>query len=171
METWQIVVLIGLCSLPIIVLLVGTTLTIILNKEEISKDYERREKEEILNATPYASSDEANKEFLSDSIKFALGYGLYFLISVPLLVKFFGGIKYGPNLPYTVFLIVVGIPFLVCFYHILLKIENRRTRIKASKLMNKPGQQLIAHWIVIVPTLIVFLIMVLLKVSNSLIAK
>jgi hypothetical protein len=169
MESWQVILIIGLCSFPIVFTIVGAVLTYYLNKEEMTTDHEKRMQEEISQAIPYENLEEANNEIVSTNIKPAVIYGLYFTISIPIIVKIFGGIKYGPNLPYTVFLLAVGIPFLICFCHFLMKVEKRRCRILASDFDYRSKSQSIVEWIAIIPAIYLLLIMAMLKISNMLI--
>ena len=168
-ETWLLVLLYTLIAFPVIFLLFGVAWTFVANREEMSGDFERRMQEEINNTIPYESIEEAKKDIESDTLKPVIAYGLYFLISIPVLVKIFGSIQYGPNLPYSVFLAMVGIPFLVCFCHILIKVDHKRTRMRASNFSGKSDKQSIVDWIVVIPVLYVLLIIAVLGVSNTLI--
>jgi len=53
-------------------------------------------------------------------------YLLYFILASIIIVKRFGKITYGPNIGYLVSLVVIGAPFIICFWHIMSKADSCR---------------------------------------------
>jgi len=103
------------------------------------RDQKKRQIKEINQATPFTDVSEAKRQALSGNVKIILGYGIYFVSVVPILVLLLGKIQYGPNIPYLIFLFAVGIPWLVCFLQSLLRAEKQRVRFRASNFPSKPS--------------------------------
>jgi hypothetical protein len=153
----------------LVIFLGSIALTLLLNKKEIKKDRKKRTEAEIKEAVPYSNIEQAKKQVVSENLRLMLWYGVYYVISIPTIVLFLGEIKYGPNLPYTIFLIVTGIPFLICFMQVILKVEKQRLRLLASGVPSKSLSFYLVNWIVLIPLIfVVILIPLLLKISKKL---
>lgn len=118
-------------------------------------------------AEPYTLPKNAYAIIAKENIRTLAWYLLYFIIVIITLVYFFGKIEYGENLPYIVFLILVGIPFLIAFVHVVSKVEEQSTRLVASGFS---AGQATAHrmkWLLIIPGIMVLVIDIALQVANS----
>jgi hypothetical protein len=118
-------------------------------------------------AEPYTIPKKANTIIAKKNFRTLSWYLLYFIIITFSLVHFLGKIEYGENLSYIVFLILVGIPFLIAFVHVIARVDDQSNRLLASGF--SPGQAT-AHrmkWLLIVPGLMVLVIDITLQVANS----
>lgn len=116
----------------------------------------------------YENLKTARREILRDNFKIMTWYGIYFLVAVPNIVHYFKGIRYGPNLPYVLFLLAVGIPFLICFIHVVSKADMQRSRLLATGANRKESSKFVINWILILPAVYVTEVQFLYKISNSL---
>jgi hypothetical protein len=142
----------------------------ILNKEELNKGIQERRREEIKQALPYANAHHAKKELASNAIKPMAWYGLYFIISISVLIYKFGKIEFGDNTPYTVSLIVIGIPWLACFGHALVKLDTHRNRMLASGIPDVSTSLFSGNWVVFSPVIYLYLIVIIVKISNHILS-
>ena len=165
-ETWVVIII----SLPVVFLFAAIVFVIWQNWDEIKGDSIKRIQDDINRAVPYESKAEAKNDIIRTIAKPAIMYCTYFLIVIPLLVGINGGITYGPNSPYTVFLIVVGIPFIACFNQLFMKTDNLRNRMIRSSFSDMPDKQSILPWVVAILVFYLFYIKFLFKISNSLLA-
>lgn len=67
-----------------------------------------------------------------DMLRIGPLYLLYFTLATLILVHTFGRISYGPNLPYLVSLAFIGIPFLICFVHLMSRAEYYRIKFNEA---------------------------------------
>jgi hypothetical protein len=118
-------------------------------------------------AEAYTLPKNANAIIAKENIRTLSWYLLYFIIVILALVHFLGKIEYGENLPYIIFLFLVGIPFLIAFVHVVSKVEDQSTRLVASGFS---AGQATAHrmkWLLIIPGIMVLVIDITLQVANS----
>lgn len=159
-----------LLSIAVLIMVVFIPIVFIINKEELTQGLNNRLDEEINQALPYANAYEANREFVSSSIRPMVWYGLYFIVSVSVLIHVFGRIEFADNTPYTVSLIVLGIPWLICFAHAFNNLNTHRTRMLASRLPEESVSFFHAYWPVLVPFIYLYLIVTIVKISNHLLS-
>jgi len=159
----EIIVTYILPSIPVLALIVGFLIFYFQNKDF----YEQKWSEEIVAAKPYTDIQNSTDSISKYNFCVLSTYSLYFIISIPIIVHFFRGIEYGPNIPYISFLIIVGIPFLIAFLHILTKVDHQRNRLIASGLSKKDASIHVFKWIALTPCMMIFVIYIMLKLSNS----
>ena len=164
--TWEWAVILGFGPV-ILFLIIPMTITYFVNKKEITADQKKREIEEINQALPFTDVSEAKEQALSGNVKIFLGYGVYFVAVVPVLVLLLGEIHYGPNIPYLIFLSATGIPWLACFVQSLMRAENQRLRFKASNLSPNSSSVFSINGIVLIPFVLIGVIAVVLSISNQ----
>lgn len=163
--TWEWAVILGFGPV-ILFLVIPMTITYFVNKIEITADQQKREIEEINKAIPFKDVPEAKQQALSGNVKIILGYGVYFVTVVPILVLMLGKIHYGPNIPYLIFLLATGIPWLACFVQSLMRAENQRLRFKASNLSPRSSSVFSINGIALIPFILLIMITVVLRISN-----
>lgn len=86
-----------------------------------------------------------------DMIKIAPLYLLYFTLATVILVQTFGRINYGPNLPYLISLAAIGIPFLICFVHLMSRAEHFRTKFSEEGGNTRKSSGFIISLILLIP--------------------
>jgi cytochrome bd-type quinol oxidase subunit 2 len=90
-------------------------------------------------------------------LRVAPAYLVYFLIATIILVSIFGEIKYGANFPYLTSLMVIGIPFLICFCHLLTKAENFRIKFTEAGGDKKAASNFMTVLIIIIPFILLYI--------------
>lgn len=142
-------------------------LTHLKNKKEIEKDLAVRRNNEITTAEPYTKVNTAKTDIVKENFRTLAWYLLYFVIIIPILVRFLGKIEYGANMPYIALLIIVGIPFLIAFVHVLVKVDHQRNRLLASGFSERQASMHTLKWLVIVPGVMILVIDTTLRFANS----
>lgn len=99
---------------------------------------------------------ELKRAIIKDLWRIAPAYLVYFLVAAMILVAIFGKISYGANLPYLTSLIVIGIPFLVCFCHLMAKAENYRLKFTEAGGDAKAASYFIRVLIIIIPFILLY---------------
>ena len=118
-------------------------------------------------AEPYAYANKANIIIAKENLCTLSWYLLYFITMTIALVYFFGKIEYGENKPYILFLILIGIPFLIAFVHVISNVEDQSARLLASGFSVGQATAHRMKWLFIVPVLMVFVIDLTLQFANS----
>lgn len=88
--------------------------------------------------------------------RIAPAYLIYFLVAAIILIAVFGKITYGANLPYITSLIAIGIPFLICFCHLLGKAENYRVKFIETGGDSKAASKLMSVLIIAIPFMLLY---------------
>ena len=132
--------------------------------------FDQRFSEQIKEAKPYTDVQISVISVSRKNYRILSLYVLYFIIIIPVLVHFFGKIEYGPNKPYTLFLIIVGIPFLIAFAHVFILIDNQRCRLIASGLSVAETSKHVGKWMLLFLCAMIFVIDIILKLSNKFIS-
>ncbi|OGU00252.1 MAG: hypothetical protein A2X80_02945 [Geobacteraceae bacterium GWB2_52_12] len=96
----------------------------------------------------------------------APAYLVYFLVAAIILVAIFGKMNYGANLPYLTSLIVIGIPFLVCFCHLMAKAENYRIKFTEAGGDAKAASSFIRVLIIIIPFILLYVTLFFFKLLD-----
>jgi hypothetical protein len=148
--------------IPLLALIIGFWMFFSGSKEPLEQKFS----EQLKGAETYPDIKKSITSISRKNFHVLLWYLLYFIIIIPILVHFFGKIKYGPNIPYTLFLVMVGIPFLISFMHILVVVDNQRCRLIASGLSIKEGSMHVSKWILLTLSIMIFVISVILKLAN-----
>lgn len=110
---------------------------------------------------------ELKKAIINDLWRIAPAYLTYFLVSAIILIFIFGTINYGANLPYLTSLLVIGIPFLVCFCHLMAKAENCRIKFTEAGGDTKAARNFMVFLIIIVPFMLLFITLFFFKLLES----
>lgn len=118
-------------------------------------------------AEPYTIPNKANTIIAKENFRTLSWYLLYFIIVTFSLVHFLGKIEYGENLPYIFFLILVGIPFLIAFVHVIARVDDQSNRLLASGFSEGQATAHRMKWLLIVPGLMVLVIDITLQLANS----
>ena len=116
---------------------------------------------------PYAIPKKAYTIIAKENFGTLLWYLLYFIIVILALVHFLGRIVHGENLPYIAFLILVGIPFLIAFVHVVAKVLDQSDRLVASGFSEGQATAHRMKWLLIIPGLMVLVIDITLQIANS----
>lgn len=115
----------------------------------------------------YHSISDAIRSISINNAKSMIPYMLYFLVAINILVSRYGKIEYGDNEPYFIFLVFVGIPFVACFIHFILKIYFHEMIITKSNLEKEKGNALIAATTFTVPLIMLLYVQKLLHLANQ----
>jgi hypothetical protein len=118
-------------------------------------------------AEPYTVPKKANTIIAKENFSTLSWYLLYFILVTFSLVHFLGKIEYGENLPYITFLILVGIPFLIAFVHVVAKVDDQSNRLLTSGFSEGQATTHRMKWLLVVPGLMVLVIDITLQVANS----
>ena len=149
--------------IPLLALIIGLWIFFIGSKESC----EQKWSEELAAAKPYTDEQKSNTSISRENFHILSRYLLYFIIIIPILVHFLGKIKYGPNMPYTSFLVIVGIPFLIAFIHISAKVDHQRNRLMLSGISKENASIHVAKWMALAPGMMIFVIYIILKLANA----
>lgn len=122
---------------------------------------------EVKQAEPYTIPKKAKTVIAKENLCILARYLLYFIVVILLLVHFLGKIEYGTNLPYIAFLILVGIPFLIAFVHVISKVSGQSNRLLASGFSERQATAHRMKWLFIVTGLMILVIDITLQVANS----
>jgi hypothetical protein len=98
---------------------------------------------------PYTDIKEALKSNTKENYVILFLYSLYFVIVILGSVHFFGKIEYGPNRPYLTLLILIGIPFLVAFVHLVSRAGNQSIRFQCSGYTERQAAAYRLKWLFI----------------------
>jgi len=88
--------------------------------------------------------------------RIAPAYLIYFLLAAVVLEAIFGEIKYGANLPYLTSLLTIGIPFLICFCHLLVQAEKYRIKFAEAGGDTKATSNFMIVLIILIPFILLF---------------
>lgn len=116
---------------------------------------------------PYAIPKKAQAIIAKENLLTLSWYLLYFIIIILSLVSYLGKIEYGENMPYITFLILVGIPFLIAFVHVIARVDDQGKRLLASGFSKGQATAHRMKWLLIVLGLMVLVIDITLQVANS----
>lgn len=109
---------------------------------------------------------ELKSAIIKDLWRVAPAYLVYFLVAAIILVAIFGKINYGANLPYLTSLILIGIPFLVCFCHLMAKAESYRIKFTEAGGDAKSANNLIRVLIIIIPFILLYVTLFFFKLLD-----
>jgi hypothetical protein len=163
MSAVEIIVTYIFPSILVLALIIGFWLFYFQNKDFS----EQKWSEEIAATKPYTDIKKSYADIFKENFRILAWYLLFFVLIIPLLVHFFGKIKYGPNMPYISFLIIVGIPFLIAFAHILTNVDHQRNRLIASGLSRDEASTNVSKWMALAPIAMIFVIYIILKLANA----
>lgn len=86
-----------------------------------------------------------------DMLRIGPLYLLYFTLATFMLVHTFGRISYGSNLPYLVSLVFIGIPFLICFVHLMSRADGYRIKFNEVAGNTKSSSRFMIFLIMLIP--------------------
>jgi hypothetical protein len=106
--------------------------------------------------------------FLSLCAKPLTYYLVYFNSAIFILVILLGRIQHGPNIPYLVFLVVVGIPYIMSFIQFYTLAARYRYRLLLAGQSLDQTSSLVSGLLFSVPIIYFALIWIILSVANLL---
>ncbi|GAM11783.1 hypothetical protein OR1_04101 [Geobacter sp. OR-1] len=114
----------------------------------------------------FNSIEEAVRNVITSNLKSMIPYLLYFYFVINALVSNLGKIEYGDNRPYFIFLVFVGVPYVVCFIHFVLRIYFQEMIIKKSNFEKEKASALIFVITFSVPLIMLLYVQKVLHFAN-----
>ena len=114
----------------------------------------------------FNSIGEAVRSVITSNLKSMIPYLLYFFFVINALVSKLGKIEYGDNEPYFIFLVFVGIPYIACFIHFILRIYFQEMIIKKSNFEKEKANALIFATTFSVPLIMLLYVQKVLHFAN-----
>ncbi|TWJ32545.1 hypothetical protein [Geobacter argillaceus] len=105
----------------------------------------------------YAAFTEAIRDIVAANIMTGLWYVIYFFISTQYLLSKFGAFSYGDNEETFTYLIWVGIPYVACYLHFVLKAGKHQLAIKKSNLQNQENNSKV-FWYTFFTPMVLFIV-------------
>lgn len=105
--------------------------------EKLKNALTLKEQRNYEKAKIYEDFQEAIRGMVTANVITALWYVTYFFIATQYLVSRFGPFAYGDNDETFIYLIWVGIPYVACYLHFVLKAGKHQLAIKKSNLKNQ----------------------------------
>lgn len=96
-----------------------------------------KEQKNYEKARIYNDFSEAIRGIITANIVTGLWYVIYFFLATQYLVSRVGVFAYGDNNETFIYLICVGIPYVACYLHFVLKAGKHQLAIKKSNLKNQ----------------------------------
>ncbi len=115
---------------------------------------------------PYTDIKKALASIAKENYLVLTLYSFYYVVVIVVLVHFLGKIVYGPNMPYITFLVLVGLPFLIAFTHLLSKVGNQSIRLIDSGFTEKQATSYRLKWMLIITVTMLFVIDLTFHIAN-----
>lgn len=125
--------------------------------ERLKKVIDRKEQKNYDNAKIYANFTEAIRNIISVNVLTALWYVLYFFVATQYLVSRLGVFTYGDNEETFIYLIWVGIPYVACYLHFVLKAGKHQLAIKKSNLKGQENDSKV-FWYTFFTPMVLFIV-------------
>lgn len=125
--------------------------------EKLKKIIQLKEQKNYDDAKVYGDIKEAVRNIISANVLTALWYVWYFFIATQYLVSRFGVFAYGDNDETFIYLIWVGIPYVACYLHFVLKAGTHQLSIKKSNLKNQENDSKV-FWYTFITPMVLFIV-------------
>lgn len=113
-----------------------------------------KEQKNYEKAKMYSDFQEAIRDVVTANIMTALWYVVYFFIATQYLISRFGAFDYGDNDETFIYLIWIGIPYVACYLHFVLKAGKHQLAIKKSNLQNHDNDSKVFWYTFFTPMLL-----------------
>lgn len=135
--------------------------------EKLKNIIQLKEQKNYDNAKVYGDITEALRDIISANILMALWYVLYFFIATQYLVSRFGAFAYGDNEETFIYLIWVGIPYVACYLHFVMRAGNYQAALKKSNLKSQENDSKVFGYTFLTPMILFFVVQKIFQFSTK----
>ena len=133
--------------------------------EKLKKIIQLKEQKNYDEAEVYDDITEAVRKIIYANALTALWYVLYFFIATQYLVSRFGAFAYGDNDETFIYLIWVGIPYVACFLHFVIRAGNYQAALKKSNLKNQENDSKVFGYTFLTPMVLLIVVQKIFQLS------
>lgn len=127
--------------------------------EKLKRAIALNEQRNYEKARTYTNYPEAIRNIVTANIMIALWYVIYFFIATQYMISRFGVFPYGDNDETFLYLIWVGIPYIGCYLHFVLKAGKHQLAIKKSNLQNQDKDSKV-FWCTFLTPMVLFIVVI-----------